>query len=132
MGPAEFVIVNLSNNWVAKRDFTSPPQWAIIRSLEALGSRSLPKRGLSHVVIKASASASLRMNATFVVWAEILSQLNERLKRAWWAGGKKDTNKAGLAETKSLGRMGEQFNIGKAIYACLYLLLASNLTQKTV
>jgi hypothetical protein len=132
MGPAEFVIVSLSNNWVANRDFTSPPQWAIIRSLEALGSRSSPKRGLSHVVIKASASASLRMNATFVVRAEILSQLNERLKRAWWAGGKKDANKAGPAETKSLGRMGEQFTIGKPVYACLYLLLASNHPQKTV
>src|SRR5437868_5814903 len=132
MGPAEFVIVNLSNNCAAKREFTSPPQWAIIRSLEARGSKSSPNWGLSHVVIKASASASLRRNATFVVWAEILSQLNERLKRAWWAGGKKDANKAGPAETKSLGRMVEQFNIGRAIYACLYLLLAFNRTQKTV
>src|SRR5579864_5176274 len=132
MGPAEFVIVNLSNNCVAKRDFTSPPQWAIIRSLEARGSKSSPKWGLSHVVIKASAGASLRMNAILVVRAAILSQLNERLKRAWWAGGKKDANKAGPAETKSLGRIGEQFTIGKPVYACLYLLLASNRAQKTV
>jgi hypothetical protein len=132
MGPAEFVIVNLSNNRVANRDFTSPPQWAIIRSLGALGSNSSPNFGLSQVVIKPSAIARLRVNAILVARAAILSQLNERLNRASCAGGKKEANKAGPAETKSLGRMGEQSTIAAAVNGYSCLLLASNCLEKTV
>ena len=132
MGPAELVIVNLSNNRVAKRDFTSPPQWAIIRRLGVCRSKSSPKCGLSQVVIKASVIASWRVNALLVEWAAVLSQLNERLNRASWAGGKKELNKAGPAETKSLGRMGEQSTIVAAVNAYFYLLLASNSPEKTV
>ena len=72
------------------------------------------------------------MNALLVEWAAVLSQLNERLNRASWAGGKKELNKAGPAETKSLGRMGEQSTIVAAVNAYFYLLLASNSPEKTV
>jgi len=67
-----------------------------------------------------------------VVRAAILSQVNERLNRASCAGGKKEANKSRPAETKSLGRMGEQFTIATPVDAYVYLLLASNLIEKTV
>jgi len=41
-------------------------------------------------------------------------------------------NKAGPAETKSLGRMGEQSTIAAAVNGYFCLLLASNRPQKTV
>ena len=72
------------------------------------------------------------MNAVLVDRAAVLSQLNERLNRASWTGGKKERNKAGPAETKSLGRMGEQSTIVAAVDAYFYLLLASNCSKKTV
>src|SRR5205814_919181 len=105
IGPAAFVMVNLSNNGAANRDFTSPPQWAIMRNLGALWRISSRNRGLSHVVIRASAAASLRLKAVVAVRAESLSHLNKRFRRAWWAGGKKDSNKSCPAETTTRGRM---------------------------
>jgi len=52
--------------------------------------------------------------------------LKDRLNRASWTGGKKELNKADPAETKSLGRMGEQSTIVAAVNAYFHLLLASN------
>src|SRR5260370_15304726 len=106
MGFGAFVMVNLSNNEAGNSDFTSPPQCAIMLSLGAICSKSSPKWGLSHVVTRPSTVASLRVNAIFVVRAPTLSQLNSLPSRDSWAGGKKDANKSGPAETKSLGRIG--------------------------
>ena len=64
------------------------------------------------------------MNAVLVDRAAVLSQLNERLNRASWTGGKKERNKAGPAETKSLGRMGEQSTIVAAVNAYFYLFIS--------
>jgi hypothetical protein len=67
-----------------------------------------------------------------VVRAPVLSQANERLNRATCAGEKKEANKSPPAETKSLGRMGEQFTIAKRVNACFYLLFSFNFNEKTV
>ena len=64
------------------------------------------------------------MNAVLVDRAAVLSQLNERLNRASWTGGKKEANKSGPAETRSLGRMGEQSTIAAAVNAYFYLFIS--------
>jgi hypothetical protein len=78
------------------------------------------------VVNRLSVIASSRVNAMLIVRAPILSQANNLLNRVSWAGGKKEANKSRPAETKSLGRMGEQFTIATHVIGYVSLLFSSN------
>lgn len=66
MGSGAFVIVSDVKSGRAKRLFTSPPQWATIRSEGASSSRSLEKKGLSQVVMSAWQDRSAFLRAGFM------------------------------------------------------------------
>ena len=66
MGSGALVIVSDVKSDRAKRFFTSPPQWATIRSEGASSSKSLEKEGLSQVVMRAWQDRSASRRAGFM------------------------------------------------------------------
>src|SRR5512142_1520412 len=103
MGSAAFVIVSFSKRGRANRDFTSPPQCAMMRSCGARRSRFSEKLGLSHVVIKACTFWSF-FSSELTSRESSICQRNRRDRRFACGRGKKDAKRSGPAHTIRLGR----------------------------
>src|ERR1051325_8274201 len=104
MGTGAAVIVRLLNKERANLDFTSPPQCAMTRNCGANSCKSSPNRGLSHVVMTASAAFSLLINLGLSFCESSVCHRKRVVNRRCCDGGKKERNNSWPAQTMALGR----------------------------
>src|SRR5215831_4959033 len=104
MGAGAFVMINLSKRGREKRDFTSPPQCAIIRNRGAKWGKSFEKFGLSQVVITACAVAMSFRSRGVISRDPSLCQWNLPERRRCNPLGKNEAKSSRPAHTTRFGR----------------------------